>query len=138
MEKGNVFSLVWIVAPPSNIQAFTWRVLLNCIQTRDNVGKRGVPMSTTYQLCPCCHGHVESCSHLLFSCPVSYDIWCLCSNWMGMSLVYPLGPNAHLLSFLRPDCSKVVRGGLLSIWMAVVWSLWYSVMVILREEMFLN
>lgn len=86
--------------------------------------KRLVNLGPTASTCSLCQSCEESGPHLLLSCPVSYDVWCSYAGWLGLPTTFPEEPSAHLLHFIWPGYNNSLRGGLLVIWLLVVWSLW--------------
>lgn len=55
---------VWKSNVPSNIKVFVWRLLLNRLQTRDEIANRGVILGVYNLVCSLCLGHEESRHHL--------------------------------------------------------------------------
>ncbi|XP_057432140.1 uncharacterized protein LOC130724887 [Lotus japonicus] len=118
-----IFTRVWKSVAPSNVKAFAWRVMLNRIPCLQNLWKRNVLRSQEEAICKVCCLGVESCEHLLFSCPVSLDIWRQCYWWLGVYTALPMNPREHLLQFQFGGNQKQQRGAD-AIWLAVIWTLW--------------
>lgn len=75
IEDHGFFKLLWSVAAPSKVLAFSWRVALDRIQTKHNLKKRGVIHSDPLSSCTFCQTQVESMNHLLFSCSFSWQVY---------------------------------------------------------------
>ncbi|XP_057423645.1 uncharacterized protein LOC130717441 [Lotus japonicus] len=118
-----VFTRVWKSVAPSNVKAFAWRVMLGRIPCLQNLWKRNVLRSQEEAICKVCCLGVESCEHLLFSCPVSLDMWRQCYWWLGVYTALPVNPREHLLQFQFGGNQKQQRGAD-AIWLAVIWTLW--------------
>lgn len=114
---------VWHSFAPSNAKAFAWRCILDRIASGENLLKRNVLGSVSDASCRLCPGLIESCSHLIFTCPFASAVWKGCFNWFGLDTVLPHEPRPHYLQFLFGwnNTQNVI---LSSIWVAAVWSLW--------------
>lgn len=119
-----VFKSLWGVPVPSNALAFTWKVLQNRIQTRDNLHKRHIISSQVDLLCPLCTSHEESSSHLLFSCTVAWRVWMAIYNWIGLSTVLPNTGKDHFLQHVLLWWTKSQKQGAWVLWIAVIWAIW--------------
>lgn len=80
---------LWSTRGSSNVVAFAWRVLHDRIQTRSNLRRRQVIHSVQEARCPFFLQCEESTIHLLFLCPVAWNIWMACYKWLGFSTVLP-------------------------------------------------
>ncbi|XP_057419061.1 uncharacterized protein LOC130713301 [Lotus japonicus] len=67
------FASIWATPAPSSARAFVWRLMLDRIQTRDNLRRRRVLSNPEELLCPFCLSVEESSAHLLFSCAFSME-----------------------------------------------------------------
>ncbi|XP_057444514.1 uncharacterized protein LOC130736741 [Lotus japonicus] len=126
------FNLVWKVWAPSNASALGWRVFLDRIQTKMNLVRRNIPISSC--ACPWCGIAEETTSHLLFVCPFAWCVWSLILRWLGIFFVLPGESMDHFKQFV--NCwSLATKSGLATIWLATVWHLWHGRnAVIFREE----
>lgn len=117
------FSLLWKLLAPSNCLAFGWRVLLNRVQTKDNLIRRHVQLSDC--LCPLCSSHEETVMHLLFFCQHAWLVWSHVFKWLGINFVQPSSCKEHFVQFggLLVGIKKV---GFMSIWVSVIWHIWQS------------
>ena len=55
---------------------------LNCVATKDNLGKREVQLSCN--LCTLCGASEELVQHYFFECMISNFAWNLCFKWFGV------------------------------------------------------
>lgn len=111
-----------------------WRVLLNRIQTKENLVRRNVLLCDPSG--PWCNSVVESASHLLFGCTFAWDVWGFVLKWLRVFSVLPIDLMEHFTQFsgLCHTNSKT-KSGLLAIWLATVWCLWTGRnKVIFKEE----
>lgn len=120
-EEEPCFKLLWKAQAPSNAIALGWKVLLDRIQTKDNLVHRNILIADLS--CPLCDVLEERSCHLFFSCSVAWKIWGLIHKWLGFSVVIPWQAKAHLLQFVGLGSWKS-RAGLLVIWLAVIWQIW--------------
>ncbi|XP_057444639.1 uncharacterized protein LOC130736881 [Lotus japonicus] len=116
---------VWKAFAPSNVKAFTWRLLLDRLATLDNLLRRRVIVSLGDASCKLCHNHMETSFHLLFSCAFSQQVWQRCFSWLGMVAFSSTSPRDHLLAFRLGHNSLQLRVAR-AIWMSIVWSLWLA------------
>nr|GEW07339.1 RNA-directed DNA polymerase, eukaryota, reverse transcriptase zinc-binding domain protein [Tanacetum cinerariifolium] len=63
----------WIKEVPIKVNVLAWKVRLNCLPSRLNLSRRGLPIPSI--LCPMCEVVVESSSHIFFGCCVTSDIF---------------------------------------------------------------
>lgn len=75
IDLSYAFKSVWKSNIPSNNQVFTWRLLLNRLQTRDQIAKRIVIIRAHNLVCPLCLGPEELHSHLFLFFTVVEPIW---------------------------------------------------------------
>ncbi|KAJ4819968.1 Cyst nematode resistance protein-like protein [Rhynchospora pubera] len=61
--------MIWLTL---KIKIFFWLALLNRLQTRDNLFKKGWIAD---RACAICHNAMETTVHLLTACPLAYNIW---------------------------------------------------------------
>lgn len=94
-----VFKKLWSLKVPSNIQAFSWRVFLDRIQTKANLMRRNIIQPDAACLCAFCSKMEENLSHLLFSCNFSWRVWMSCFQWLEICTVMEATPAAHFLQF---------------------------------------
>lgn len=121
---GDVFKSLWYVPSPSNVLAFTWKMFHDRIQTRDNLRKRQAIPSQSDLRCPFCVSQEETSSHLLFSCPLSWNVWMACYKWFGFSTVLPKDGKEHFLQHIYPWRSNSQKQCAWMVWTAIIWALW--------------
>ncbi|KAL4554959.1 hypothetical protein LXL04_037569 [Taraxacum kok-saghyz] len=64
----------WIKYLPRKVNVFLWRLLLNRLPTRWELGRRGVPLDVS--MCPVCETTPEQVDHLFFGCgTIAMDLW---------------------------------------------------------------
>ncbi|GKV05161.1 hypothetical protein SLEP1_g17203 [Rubroshorea leprosula] len=90
------YKLIWDNKLPLKISAFAWKALQNRISTKDNLLKRGLIEDNTEAKCILCGEKVETSTHILFSCPISWKIWCLCYDWWDIQIATQEGGWNHL------------------------------------------
>lgn len=118
----SVISDIWRSFAPSNIKAFTWRLLLDRIASRENLLKRHVLPSVDAATCILCQCHVETSFHLLFSCSFAMQVWQRCFSWLCLSPSSPSSVREHLSEFQLGRSSSQKKAAR-AIWMARVWSI---------------
>jgi hypothetical protein len=70
--KREVWRKLWAL-PVSNVEKhFLWRACNDSLLTRENLARRKV---ITDSICPFCEQEVETCSHILWLCPLARDVW---------------------------------------------------------------
>lgn len=132
LADSSAFKILWKIAAPSNVLAFTWRVLLDRIQTKENLKKRGIIQPGQQSNCVFCHNQEESLSHLSFSCKFAWEVWSRTYKWLGIVTVQHSDANLHFLQHGNILASHSCNGWWV-IWAAVVWSIW-----ILRNDIVFN
>ncbi|XP_057419179.1 uncharacterized protein LOC130713428 [Lotus japonicus] len=120
-----IFNLIWHAAAPSSVVAFARRCILDRIPCFESLLKRHVISSYDAAVCLFCQKDIETSFHLLFSCTFALDVWYGCLNWLGISSALPMEPRAHLLQF-RFGSYTSHNQGLMTIWLAGIWTLWLS------------
>lgn len=117
------FKLLWRFGAPSNAIALGWKVLLNRLQTKDNLVHRNIPISDLQ--CALCGFGEESVHHLFFSCSRVWDIWSRVLKWLGLVSVLSGHAKEHLVQFLGLWPSPI-KSGLSIVWLAVIWQVWLA------------
>nr|AFK47708.1 unknown [Lotus japonicus] len=62
-----------------------WKILLNRIQSKENLRRKGLLNTETETRCSFCYDVEESTSHLFFTCVISWRIWMLVYAWLGIA-----------------------------------------------------
>ncbi|XP_058786001.1 uncharacterized protein LOC131660717 [Vicia villosa] len=118
---------IWKTCVPFNVSLFSRRLILACLQTKDELVKRGVLTGNHCLACPLCLHHQESHLHLFVNCSVAEEVWTLIFGWMGF--VYSksnVGISEHLMLFVSALRGKVRKGFRGLIWLATVRAIWLS------------
>nr|GEY65706.1 RNA-directed DNA polymerase, eukaryota [Tanacetum cinerariifolium] len=75
----------WVKPIPIKVNIFEWKVGLNKLPTRLNLSMRGLEIGSIS--CPICGAHVESTSHLFFSCSMVKDVLRKISLWWDIVIL---------------------------------------------------
>jgi hypothetical protein len=117
---------VWKFWAPSKVIVFSWQLLQNRIPSYQNLFRRRVITDINNTLCALCGNSVELMGHLFLTYEVSSTVWHAIFRWLRFQCVLPRGVIG-LFEF-QLGMSTVRRAHLrwLSIWHAVIWSIWNS------------
>lgn len=75
-DLGNdVSNCLWHIQAQSKTLAFTWKVLLDKIQSRANFINRNISSGSAGSGCLICQLEIESSSHVLLTCGFDYQVW---------------------------------------------------------------
>jgi hypothetical protein len=118
-----VFSRLWKSGAPSKVCTFSWQVLLDRIQTKENLWRRGIIQQEQLN-CVFCGASTESTVHLFLHCACSMKVWYEVMKWLGFIIIVP--PNlvsgfGTLVGYGRGKNEKVC---LALIWNSFLWSIW--------------
>ncbi|KAL4575096.1 hypothetical protein LXL04_021937 [Taraxacum kok-saghyz] len=69
----------WIKFLPRKVNVFLWRLLLNRLPTRWDLGGRGVLVDDI--MCPVCAAVPEQVHHLFFGCTLAMELWDKLRRW---------------------------------------------------------
>ncbi|XP_057452342.1 uncharacterized protein LOC130744167 [Lotus japonicus] len=118
------FNRLWSVKAPSNAISLAWKILLQRIQTKDELAKRrALPVGIGLDLF--CGDHEESCLHLFLECRFAWGIWMRILNWVGISTALPNSLVALFIQFgSNIASSSKSRKTISAIWIATVCALW--------------
>ncbi|KAL9688069.1 hypothetical protein QQ045_032482 [Rhodiola kirilowii] len=75
-------------------------------------------------LCLFCEAEIESSDHLLVQCRRSWELWCMCIKWWGVSWVFPHSAKRLLESWIIEDPSKSYRSLCKILCYATLWTIW--------------
>ncbi|XP_068639432.1 uncharacterized protein [Aristolochia californica] len=112
----------WRLSAPPKIKFFMWSACHNKILYADNLrirGNRGVD-----PICPFCHAHEETISHLLLLCPFSWGIWTLILNKIGLQLCFPEDLSATCRMLVGTPISGIGKLMIFAISAFIPWGLW--------------
>ena len=122
----SISRLIWTGIVPSKVNVLAWRIILDRVQTKENLKKRSIIANGGDEKCVLCDGAVETNNHLFFSCPIAYKVWGLCFNWVGLSAVFPMDAFCHLQQHLGWVHGKRKKKVWLVVWFATVWNIWVT------------
>ncbi|GKB38202.1 RNA-directed DNA polymerase, eukaryota, reverse transcriptase zinc-binding domain protein [Tanacetum coccineum] len=112
----------WIKPIPIKVNVFAWKVGLNKLPTRLNLSMRGLEIGSIS--CPICDAHVESTSHLFFSCSTVKDVLCKISLWWDIVIPevdsYDQWLNWFLSLHIRSNSKTILKGIFYITW----WHVW--------------
>nr|GEU70382.1 RNA-directed DNA polymerase, eukaryota [Tanacetum cinerariifolium] len=110
----------WVKYVPIKLNVFAWMVSLDRLPTRSNLVHRNVSVPSL--LCPICLNATEDISHVLFSCPLSVDVFRLICSWWDLTWT-PLGSYLDWLTWFKSVWLNVKLKGVLEGVFYVSW--WY-------------
>jgi hypothetical protein len=118
-----VFSRLWKSGVPSKVCAFSWQMLLNRIQTKDNLCRRRI-LQQQNSNCVMCGSVEESTTHLFLHCDKSILVWYAIMKWLGFTIMAP--PNLISSFVILGEYGKGKKGKmcLSLIWNSYVWLIW--------------
>jgi hypothetical protein len=118
-----VFKRLWKGAAPYKVHAFAWQLLLDRIQTKDNLFKRRM-LQADQLMCVMCNRTIESANHLFLHCDLAHRVWYEIFKWLGVVIVMPPSIMSLFASFSEDAKNKRIKRGFRLVWHTVVWSLW--------------
>lgn len=81
---GKVWKTIWALKVPPKVRNFIRRACSNILHTKDNLHRRRMKVDSR---CDICCQQLESNSHLLWECPLAWNVWAIlkgrvhkCSN----------------------------------------------------------
>lgn len=84
-EEKRVSSRLWKCPAASKVVAFSWKLLLNRVPTRDNLRLRNVLPTEVPNSCVLCDREEESALHLFLHCDIAREVWLAVMRWLGVS-----------------------------------------------------
>ena len=63
-------------------------------------------------------------NHVFFECQISYHVWMVCCDWLGLVIAFSRDPLSHWLLFEAGGRNAFLRSGWRAIWLAVVHGIW--------------
>ncbi|XP_058756813.1 uncharacterized protein LOC131630037 [Vicia villosa] len=126
---------LWKALVPCKVKLFGWRFLLGALPTRQELGNRGITLSTSGLLCPLCGIEVETMEHLFLGCPKVKIIWMRVFRWLEVDFEarFSLITNVdnvsgeELLDFISGVLVREFNMGYFAfIWLLVCWCVWIS------------
>ncbi|KAK2406586.1 hypothetical protein QL285_042301 [Trifolium repens] len=123
-EQETAFDVIWKCKVPSKVAGFVWMVLHDRAPTRENLARRNIIEVNGNHGCVFCGGIVESASHLFLYCKVVLQVWEKVFAWLDLNFMLPHNILSLLNYVASFPGSKRVRQGLVTIWCAVLWTVW--------------
>ncbi|CAJ2675195.1 unnamed protein product [Trifolium pratense] len=124
VQETRTLHQLWSSPAPSKVIAFSWKLLLNSIPTRQNLAHRGVLQQMDSKLCAICVGVDESSVHLFLHCDFASCIWYEIFRWLGLVIVLPANLFQCFDSFIGAAVGKKCRKMFRMIWHTIVWLIW--------------
>lgn len=90
---------IWKALAIFKAKLTVWRLLRNCLPTKDNVSKR-VALEDRALDCALCGKARESVAHVFLECEKGATIWGYLLSWIGVSWVAPNCVDKHISSFV--------------------------------------
>jgi hypothetical protein len=118
-----VFKNLWKCGAPSKICAFSWQLILNRIQTKDNLLKRRI-ISAQQGQCAICGSSPESAIHLFLHCDFAAKVWYAIIRWLGFVIVLPHCIESSMAVLIGCAKNKKERKALSLIWSVFMWVMW--------------
>ncbi|GKU95921.1 hypothetical protein SLEP1_g9218 [Rubroshorea leprosula] len=115
-EPGSIqFNKIWNSKVPLKVSAFVWKLLQDRIPTGENLLKRGMAGGELDFECIFCGKHIESTSHLFFTCEVTWAVWQVFYAWWGQQGVLTCEAWKHL----QQHTGMIQNGKLKEAWYAL-------------------
>lgn len=124
LSQKKAINKLWKSGAPSKINVFGWRLFLDRLPTKSALMHRGILDDSQNATCVFCSEHVESSSHLFFSCRKSADIWKKIHEWLGIIIHEDIVGIEHFLQHGQQLKGKAYRKTRFLIWLATVWNIW--------------
>jgi hypothetical protein len=118
-----VFKNLWKCGAPSKVCAFSWQLILDRIQTKDNLVKHRIINEQQGQ-CVLCGSVPETAIHLFLHCNFAAAVWYGIMCWLGFIIVLPNTIVSSLAVLLNCAKSKNQKRGLCFIWNVYMWTMW--------------
>ncbi|GAU38148.1 hypothetical protein TSUD_395930 [Trifolium subterraneum] len=118
-----VFKILWKCGAPSKVSAFSWQLMLDRLQTKDNLMKRRI-IQAHHGNCVFCNLAQESASHLFLHCDRVAKVWYDLMRWLGLTVILPHNIVSSLAILVTCANNKKERAGLCLIWNAYMWVIW--------------
>jgi hypothetical protein len=120
-----VFKWLWKCGAPSKVCAFSWQLILDRIQTKDNLLKRRI-IDAQQGGCGMCGDAPESALHLFLHCKYGAKVWYDIMRWLGFMVILPHDIVSSLAMVICCAKNKKERGGLCLVWAAFMWVMWQA------------
>jgi len=115
---------VWHRNIPEKVSLFVWRLLRNRLPSKDNLLRQNI-LHVNDLACVTGCGASESAKHLFLDCDLSYSLWLLIWNWIGISVVTPCQIRDHFIQvFFMAEMPRGTHSFFKVVWSACVWVIW--------------
>jgi hypothetical protein len=118
-----VFKYLWKCGAPSKVCVFAWQLLLDRIQTKDNLLKRRI-IDVQHGQCVNCTMGPETALHLFLHCHYAAKVWYDVIRWLGFTIILPNSIVSSLAILMNCAKNKREKVGLCLIWNTFVWVVW--------------
>jgi hypothetical protein len=112
-----VFKNLWKCGAPTKVCAFSWQLLLDRVQTKDNLLKRRI-IQQQHGQCSMCGAALESWRHLFLHCSYAAKVWYDITRWLGFTIILPHNIISSLAILIHCAKNKREKVGLCLIWNA--------------------
>ncbi|GJZ47857.1 RNA-directed DNA polymerase, eukaryota [Tanacetum coccineum] len=112
----------WVKCIPIKINVLVWRARRDCLPTRHNLSRRGIPLDSV--LCPLCDASVEDSQHVFFSCVIAQDVFRSICRWWdldGQVLSSFSDWQVWFLSLRLPSSIKALLEGVFCVAWWYIW-----------------
>jgi hypothetical protein len=124
-EAAWVFKVIWKCPAPSKVSALLWKLLHDRMPTKVNLFRRRITQVQGDQVCSFCGNCAETSIHLLLYCDFALGVWRGIHDWLGLSLQFPHSFQSLFNSVAAVSCRKQIKQGLVMVWGAVIWAVWF-------------
>lgn len=123
--RKEITDIIWKMKVPPRAQLIIWIASMEKLKTGDILIEHS-SIANTEAMCPFCDETIESNSHILFSCKISWGFWMDILRWWGVSGVL----HNNFESFVLAWSCLVPRRRRGKLWLLVqgctIWSIWYE------------
>ncbi|GJZ73395.1 RNA-directed DNA polymerase, eukaryota, partial [Tanacetum coccineum] len=112
----------WVKYVPIKVNVFRWKLHLDRLPTRANLGRRGVQIDSL--CCPVCTTEVEDVSHLFFQCTMARDIYGLVCRWWDIPCFSGCSYEEWISWFCGLRLGSRLKGLLEGVFSVMWWSIW--------------
>lgn len=119
-----IFARFWRSKVSSMVLAFSWRLMLDRLPTREQLLHRNIIFEKFGSSCVFCFAHLETANHLFFSCSRVYGVWLAVYQQLGVSCVLHNEVVPHYVQHGALFRGKRLKKIKFLIWHVVTWSIW--------------
>jgi len=124
-STNNAFSFagIWKGIVPPKVETFCWMAIINRINTRCMLVRRGI-LGSSESNCPICLVEAESVDHILLHCHKHWLIWSKIIKWWGLVWCCPKSFSDLWSQWTSMVHGHFQRKAWLMLFFSVAWSLW--------------